>query len=323
MKKYADTVEIDYHGNLILGINTKAKKKVMIAGHCDQIGLIVQHVTKEGFIYFGAIGGIDPGVLPGSIVEIHASKGIIKGVVGRKPIHLQKAEERKAMSLDMHKMWIDIGAKSDKEVLKKIEIGDPVTFKLGVTELGDDLICAPGLDDRVGLFVAMEAMKLCAKGKLNYALYCVSTVQEEIGLRGAVTSAYSVNPDIGIAVDVTFANDNPGKSGLHEAPCKLGDGPAITRGANANPIVYRRMVSTAKKSKIPYQIAPAGRALGNDANAMQLSRSGVATASIGLPNRYMHSQVEVCSLKDLENSAKLLAKFVKGLTLGVNLKPGN
>lgn len=321
MKKYAKHIETDLHGNMIVGINTKAKRRVMLAGHCDQIGFMVRYINKGGFIYVEPLGGIDPGVCPGSIVTIHTQKGPINGVIGRKPIHLQSNEERARMKLDLKKVWIDIGAADKKAAEKLVNIGDPITFKLGVTELGKDLIAAPGVDDRAGLFVVMEALRLCARAKLNVALYSVSTVQEEVGLRGAKTSAYSIDPDVGIGVDVTFSSDNPGKGGENEVEVALGKGPGIYCGPNVNNVVQKMLQDSAKKSKIPYQLIPSGRLLGNDTNAIQVNREGVAAASVALPNRYMHTPIEVVSLKDLENSAKLLAAFIKSIGTRTDFRP--
>ncbi|MCB9029460.1 MAG: M42 family metallopeptidase [Deltaproteobacteria bacterium] len=313
MEQYADFIETDYHGNVIVAKNPDAEIRVMLAGHCDQIGMMVTHITSDGFIYFGALGGIDTGVLEGAHVTIHAKKSSIDGVIGRKPIHLQKPEERGKSVSDINQLWIDIGAKDKKEASKQIEIGDSITFKLGVTELANDLVCSPGLDDKAGLFVAMEAFRLCAKSKLKVGLFSVSTVQEEVGLRGAKTSAYEIDPDVGIAIDVTHAGDNPGKGSTKAAPCNLNKGPTIARGPSVNPVVEAKLIQAAKKHKIPFQFQPSPRLLGNDSTAIQVARSGVASAAIGIPNRYMHTQVEVCSLKDLENAAKLLAEFIKGL----------
>ena len=322
MKKYADSIESDLHGNVIVGINLKAKRKVMLAGHCDQIGFMVKHITKEGFIYVSTLGGIDVGVLYGASVTIYTNKGEVPGIIGRKPIHYQTAEERDKQKLDIEKIWIDIGAKDKKEAEKKIRIGDPVTFKLGVTELSSDLICGPGLDDKVGLFIAMEALRLCAEGKTpNVGLYAVSTVQEEVGLRGAQTSAFGIDPEVGIAIDVTHASDNPGNENSKTVEVVLGKGPSIYRGPNVNPIVESMLFDVGKKLKIPHQALPHSKLLGNDANVMQVTRSGVAAASIGIPNRYMHTQVEVCSLKDLENSAKLLAGFVRAIGPKSDFRP--
>jgi putative aminopeptidase FrvX len=321
MKPYAETIETDLHGNVIIGINTSAKRKVMLAGHCDQIGLMVKHINKDGFIYVSALGGIDVGVLPGTHCTIHTASGEVQAIVGRKPIHAQTAEERGKVSNDLDKIWLDIGAANQKEAQKKVQIGDSITFKLQITELGKDLISAPGLDDKVGVFIAMEALKMCAKAKLNVGFYAVSTVQEEVGLRGAKTAAYSIDPTVGIAIDVTHATDNPGSTNPIATVCKLGSGPAISRGPNTNPVVEKMLVASAKKFKIPHQLAPSASLLGNDANAIQVSRGGVATASIGIPNRYMHTQVEVCSYSDLVNSSKLLAEFIKSINDKTDFRP--
>ncbi len=321
MEKYADAIETDYHGNLICILNPKAKVKIMLAGHCDQIGMMVTHITDKGFIYFQPLGGIDVGVLEGAYVTIHGDKNEIPGVIGRKPIHLQKPEERGKSHGDINQLWIDIGAKSKKEVERKINIGDPITFKLGITELENGLIASPALDDKVGLFVAMETLRLCAKSKLSVGLYAVSTVQEEVGLRGAKTATYRISPDVGIAIDVTHANDNPGMRSEKSVPCNLGGGPGITRGPNINPIVEKRLKEAAKKAKVKYQLEPSSRLLGNDANAIQVNQAGVAAGSLEIPNRYMHTQVEVCCLKDLEDAAKLLAAFVKGVTERTDFTP--
>lgn len=321
MTKYADSIESDLHGNLIVALNPKAKKRVMLAGHCDQIGFMVTHITSDGFIYVSALGGIDAGVLQGTKVTIYGEKGAVDGVFGRKPIHMQGADERSQMKLDISKCWIDIGAKSKKEAEKMVAIGDSATFKLGVMQLGNDFICAPGLDDRVGLFVVMEALRLCKGSKLNVGLFAVSTVQEEVGLRGASTAAYTIDPEVGIAVDVTHASDNPANENAKSVPCKLGAGPTICRGPNVNPIVERMLIASAKKGKIGFQHSPSSKLLGNDANAIQVARGGIAAGSVGIPNRYMHTQVEVCSLKDLENSAKLLANFVKSISANTDFRP--
>jgi tetrahedral aminopeptidase len=298
MKPYADLIEGDLHGNLMIALNHTASRKIMLTGHCDQIGMMVKHVSSDGFIYFTALGGVDTGVLLGTTVVIHGQKGPVVGV-----------------------LWIDIGARNRKEVEKRVEIGDAITFKLGVLELANGLICAPGVDNKVGLFVAMEALRLCHGEKLSVGLFAVSTVQEEVGLRGAQTAAYRIAPEVGIAIDVTHASDNPGNENTRAVPCKLGSGPTITRGPNTNPIVEKMLLAAAKKGKIPFQLSPSSSLLGNDANIIQVSKQGVATASIGIPNRYMHTQAEISSLKDLENAAKLLAGFVKSIGKKTDFHP--
>lgn len=321
MAPYADSIELDLHGNLIVALNPKAEKRVMLAGHCDQIGFMVKHINADGFIYVMALGGIDVGVMHGAQVTIHHEKKAVPGVVGRKPIHAQSGEERDRTKNDINNVWIDIGAKNKKEAEKMVSIGDPVTYKLEITELANGLLAAPALDDKSGLFVVMETLKLLSKAKLNVGLYSVSTVQEEVGLRGAKTAAYSVDPEVGIAVDVTLATDNPGSDAAKAVPCILGKGPGISKGPNTNPVVGEMLINTAKKNKIPYQLEPEGRPLGNDANAMQVSKGGVAAASVALPCRYLHTQVEVVNLSDLTNSAKLLAQFIKSIGPKTDFRP--
>ncbi len=321
MKQYASSIETDLHGNVLVGLNTKAQRRVMLAGHCDQIGLMVRHITNEGFIYVAALGGMDLGVLHGARVTIHGEKGPVEGVIGRKPIHKQTSEERERLKNDIEKIWIDIGAKSKRDAEKRVGIGDPVTFHLAVLEMGNNLVCAPGLDDKVGLFVAMEVLRRCSREKLNVALYAVSTVQEELGLRGATTSTYSINPEVGIAIDVTHSTDNPGSDNPKATPCKLGSGPTIASGPNTNPVVEKLLKAAAKKTKAPFQISPSTRPMGNDAASIQISRGGVATASIGIPNRYMHTQAEICSYKDLEAAIDILVHFVTAITPKTDFRP--
>jgi endoglucanase len=321
MKRYADSIETDLHGNVIVAINPKATRKVMLAGHCDQIGLMVLHITSDGFIYVSALGGIDVGVLHGARVTIYGDKGPVEGIIGRKPIHAQSGEEREKTRNDIEKVWVDIGAKDKKDAERRVGIGNVATFHLGILEMGNGLISAPGLDDKVGLFVAMEVLRICATKRLNVGLYAVSTVQEEVGLRGATTSAYGINPEVGIAIDVTHASDNPGNENSKATPCKLGAGPTICAGPNINPVVEKMLRESAKKTKSAFQIAPSTRPLGNDANTIQVARGGVAAASIGIPNRYMHTQAEVCSYRDLELAIKILVQFVTSITLKTDFRP--
>jgi putative aminopeptidase FrvX len=312
MQPFSDKITTDLHGNTIVALNPGGSPRVMLAGHIDQIGLMVKYVNDEGFIYFGAVGGVDLAVLPGSKLTIHGTHGPVDGVIGRKPIHLMKAEERNGAKLEIQDLWIDIGAKDKAAALEKVSVGDIVTYALGVTKLGDDFIAGAGMDDKVGAFVVMEALRICheKRASLKCALFSVATVQEEIGLRGAHTSSFGVDPTVGIAVDVTHATDNPGADKKQVGEAALGKGPTISFGANINPMVAQLMVEAGKSHDLPYQRQAAPGATGTDANAMQLARAGVATGLIGIPNRYMHTQVEVVSLTDLENSAALLAETI-------------
>lgn len=322
MKPYADSIETDLHGNLMVGINPKAELRIMLAGHCDQIGMMVKFITEDGFILVTPIGGVDPGVLPGSHVTIHSESGAIPGIIGRKPYHLQSVEEREKGKVDFDKIWIDIGAANKRAAQKLISLGDTVTFKAGVTELPNSLITSPALDDKVGVFIAMEALRRVSKKKLSVGLFAVSTVQEELGARGVKTSTFSIEPTVGIAIDVTHANDNPGNENRRGPSVHLGAGPCISKGPNTNPVVGSLLVKAAQKNKIPFQILPNPGVLSNDTREMQITGKGVATACIGIPNRYMHTQVEVCNLSDIDNAADLLATFILSVTPRTSFKPG-
>lgn len=309
MKPHADTINTDVHGNVTVALNPDGYPKVMLAGHCDQIGLMVRHIDENGFIFFGAIGGIDPSVLPGSRVVVHTRHGAVEGVVGRRPVHVLKPEERGA-KIELRELWIDIGTKNRKETEQVVAIGDPATFPLQLVHLANDLVTCPAFDNKCGTYVVMEALRLCAQRQIKCALYAVSTVQEEVGLRGARTSCYGIDPQVGIAVDVTHATDYPDIDKRVNGDIRVGAGPAISRGPNINPPLEQLLVDTAKKKKIPVQLEAAPGATGTDANAIQLTRAGVATALVSIPNRYMHTQVEIVSLSDLEAAARLLAETI-------------
>lgn len=319
--QFADEVRTDVHGNVIAVRNPDAPVRVMLAGHVDQIGLMVQHVDENGMLNVAAIGGVDPLVLVSGRVTVHAAGGPIPGVIGRKPIHLMSAEARGKEKLECEDLWVDIGARDRKAAEKLVEIGDPITFDLHFTKLLGDLIAAPGCDDKVGTFTAMEALRLVPKSRLKCAVYAVSTVQEEIGLRGARTSAFGIDPHAGIAIDVTHATDYCGVDPKRTGKVEVGKGPTVSRGGNINPVLRGIMVGVAKEKKIPYQNEPEPRATGTDANAIQINRAGVAAALVGIPNRYMHSSVEVISLKDLENAAKLVAETLARIDERVDFTP--
>src|SRR5262245_36518642 len=309
----ADQVRTDRHGNVIAALNPEGQPRVMLAGHCDQIGLMVQHVDDGGFLYIQPIGGWDIQILLGQHLTVWTADGPVPGVVSRKAPHLLTNEER-AKVPQFTDVWVDVGARDRKEAEALVTPGDPVTFALGVRELRNRLVAAPGLDDKVGLWVVMEALRLLSSRPLQVAVFCVSTVQEEVGLRGAVTSAHGIHPTVGIAVDVCHATDTPGNDKKQLGDTRLGAGPAVFRGPNINPHVFDRLRDAARAHEIPIQVRGAPRATGTDANAIQLSREGVATGVVGIPNRYMHSPVEVVCLDDLERAARLLAEFCLSIT---------
>ncbi len=319
-KDFADEVKTDVHGNVIGIRNPEGKPRIMIAAHCDEIGFMVKHITDEGYIYFERIGGVDTSLLPGRHVEIHTSNGVVPGVIGKKPIHLMEEEDRKKKQ-EIHAFWIDTGARKKKELDGVVSIGDPITFPPEFRVLKNSLVASRSFDDKAGVFVLIEMMRKLTRKKLKAGVFAVSTVQEEVGLRGARTSAYAIKPDVGIAIDVDFSSDYPDIDKKRVGEESLGKGPVLHRGANINPVLEKLLIKTAKEKNIPYQLSGSPRITGTDANVMQITRAGVATALVSIPNRYMHTPVEVVSIRDMENIVKLLVSFVTGLSDKINFTP--
>ncbi|MBC8017588.1 MAG: M42 family metallopeptidase [Verrucomicrobia bacterium] len=306
---FCDEVSTDVMGNVFARVAGKGKDlpKVMVVGHTDEIGLQVKYIDDHGFLYFAAVGGVDAHLTPGKRVNIHTTNGPLPGVIGKKPIHLMDAKDRETV-VKLEAQYIDIGARDKKEAQKLVRVGDAVTFESVFTRLQGDRVASRGFDDKAGCFVVAEVLRLVkASGKkLNIDLYGVSSVQEEIGLRGGTTSCYTVNPDVGICVEVDFATDQPDVEKKHNGEVALGKGPILTRGANINPCLLELLSATAEKEKIAVQHTANPRATGTDANVMQISRGGVATALVKIPLRYMHTSVETLSLGDLEDAARLI-----------------
>ena len=318
--KHVDQLIGDVHGNSVAVLNPKAKFKFMLAGHIDEIGLMITHIDDKGFIYTAQIGGMDPSLLVGQRVRIITQKGDVFGVIGRKAIHQMTPEERKK-GVEMENIWVDIGANDKKEAEKRVRIGDPMVVDVDCRMLDSDKIVSRATDDKAGAYVVAEVMKELSKRKLNICVMGVATVQEEVGLRGAITAAYNVNPDAGFAIDVTFASDHPETNPKKTGEVKLGEGPVLHRGPNINPIMEDVLFKVAKAKKIPYQLTAEPRGTGTDANAMQLSRGGAATALISIPNRYMHTPVEVISTKDLDNTVKLIVEYIVAHPANRDYKP--
>ncbi len=317
----ADNLHTDVMGNLVADIKGQGGPRVMLAGHCDEIGFMVQFVDDLGFIYFGAIGGVDPHLSPGQRVLIHTDQGEIPGVIGKKAIHLIEAKDRDKV-INLKKQFIDIGCSTREEVEALVQIGDPVTFAVGVQVLQNDRATSRAFDDKMGAFIVTEVLRrVKEQSAIPADLFAVSTVQEEIGLRGAATSSYGVNPDVGIVVEVTHATDYPDVEQSAIGRVELGKGPVIARGANINPVLFKLLIDTAATEKIPIQIIGVPRATGTDANVMQLSRGGVATALLGIPLRYMHTPVETLSLSDLDQAIKLLVAVVERIEADTSFIP--
>jgi putative aminopeptidase FrvX len=310
-------VGTDVMGNvfgMIQGVG-EARPRVMLVGHSDEIGMQVRYIDDDGFLFFAPIGGIDAHITPGSRVQVHTSRGSLNGVIGKKPIHLIEPGERdKVIKLDAQ--YIDIGAADKAEAQSLVRVGDPVTFAVSLERLAGDRVTSRGLDDKAGSFVVAEVLRTVAAlpVPLPIDLYGVSSVQEEVGLRGGVTSSYSVNPDIGICVEVDFATDQPDVEKKHNGEVKLGKGPILPRGANINPVLFDLLSDTATRENIPVQYTGIARATGTDANVMQISRGGVATALVKLPLRYMHTPVETLSLADLDHAVQLIVSTLARIT---------
>ena len=291
---------------------------VMIAGHMDEIGMMVTYISYEGFISFEPIGGVDAAILPGMRVNVAptgpaaAAGQVLRGVRGRKPMHLIEPDERKTVT-KMENLFIDLGL-GGKALKKLVRIGDSITYGVGFEEFGEGFAVARAFDDKIGVWIAVRVLEEVKKaGGAAGDLIAAGTVQEEIGLRGGITSAYGVNPQIGISAEVGHATDYPeiNKRKYGEAVC--GKGPLLARGPNINPVLFERLVAAAKAAKAPYQIGPEARATGTDANAIQLSRGGKVAGLISIPLRYMHTPTEVLKLSDLDAAVKILTRFVLDL----------
>ncbi len=292
-----------------------ARPRVMLVGHSDEIGFQVKYIDDNGFIYFSAIGGVDPHLTPGQRVNVHGRSGVVPGVIGKKPIHLMEAKDRETV-VKLDAQYIDVGSADKKGAEELVRVGDPVTFAGGLGKLHGDRLTSRGFDDKAGSFVVAEVLRQVAGSghKLAVDLYGVSSVQEEVGLRGGATSSYSVNPDIGICVEVDFATDQPDVEKKHNGTVSIGKGPILPRGANINPALFDLLAETAARENIPVQFTGIPRATGTDANVMQISRGGVATALVKIPLRYMHTPVEVLASADLDNAVKLIVATLARIT---------
>ena len=324
IRPFADDVRVDVHGNTIASGGDVSGPRLMYAGHCDQIGMLVTYINDSGFVFGQTIGGWDPQQLIGQPMSIWTRSGPVAAVISRKPIHLLTVEERKKV-VDINDLWLDIGAKNGKEAAEIVSIGDPITLALRYQPLMGDLVSGPGMDNKTGMWTVMEALRRArsAPQQLRCHLHSVSTVQEEIGLRGAKTAAGSIQPDVAIAVDVTHASDCPSIDKQKQGDISVGGGPVIFRGPNINSKVSERLVELCEQYSIPFQMAAIGRATPNDANVLQVHGSGVATGLVAIPNRYMHSAVEVVSLSDVHQVAQLLSEFALALSSEDDFTPGS
>lgn len=322
LQAYADEMRTDIHGNVIAAINPTGTPRVMLTGHCDELGFLVRYIDEQGFIYFAPIGGYDPSTLPGERVHIQTVAGPILGVIGRKPIHLLRGEER-GKAPKMSDLWIDIGVSDREEAQRLVPIGSIATRAAQMEPLRGDLVVSRALDDKSGIFAVIEAMRRISeqRSKLKAAVFFVSAVQEETGSRGAQTSAFDIEPLIAVAVDVTFTSDHPQTSKYEIGEVKLNGGPVITMGGHINPCVYQLLVHAAEEADIAYQLDPQAGCTGTDIDIIQVAGSGVATGLVSIPSRYMHTSSEIVSLKDIDEVAELLSRFVLSIDEQTNVIP--
>lgn len=317
---FAADVTTDVHGNVLATVNPSGSPTILLDAHCDQIGLIVRHIDSFGFLRVNPVGGWDMQILLGQRMLVHTEAGPIPGVIARKPIHLLDPEERKNVP-KMKDVWIDIGSVSEAETRTIVRIGDTVTPEPCLRQLRNGRLSGVAMDDRTGIWVIMTALRMLAKSKPTAKIVAVSAVQEEIGLRGATTSSFNVNPDVAIAVDVTHATDCPGIDPNEFGKIEIGKGPVIVRGPNTNPAVFELLSKTAEAKQIPVQINALGYPASNDGAAIQVSRGGCATGLVTIPNRYMHSPVELVAESDLEHAANLIAAFCMAVNQSTSFIP--
>jgi len=322
VKRFADETFSDAYGNCVAVLNKGGSPRLMLAAHADEIAMAVNYISDDGFIYVRKMGGIDAAITKAQRVTIHTRNGPVKGVVGNVAPHLSRCDDDKPKVPKIHDLFIDIGVSSRKDAEKVIRIGDPITLVDEFDILRDDLAVARAFDNRIGTFAVAEALRLLSesKGKLAPEICAVSNVQEEVGLLGARQIAYSLKPDIALVVDVTHATDYPTVSKAQHGDIKVGQGPALTHGGCNHPDVVARLESVAKTKKIPIQHEAMSSTSGTDTDVIFWTRGGIASALVSLPNRYMHSPVEVVSLKDLQQIPELLAAFAQSLKLGEMFK---
>ena len=320
---FADDVMTDVSGNTIATINPSGSPRLMLAGHIDEIGLMIVHVDSDGFVYFQTIGGWDSQVLVAQRVIVQSKGGPVEGVIGKKAVHLISSGERDKVT-KVSDLWIDIGAKNKKDALKRVAIGDPVVLASRALALPNNRVASRSIDNRIGAYVVLEALRKLSRRQPKAAVFAVATTQEEIAWSGggARTSATALDPDCAIAVDVTHATDHPGVDKKVHGDFALGGGPVLSRGSAVNPVVFEMLTAAARAGKIPYTVQAAPRDTGTDADAIFSARQGIATGLVSVPNRYMHSPNEMVDVGDLDKAAKLLARFARLLKPTTSFIPG-
>lgn len=318
-ESYGASVTRDAYGNVYASFGSGHKPKVMLAGHLDEIGLIVTYIDKEGFVYFKGVGGWDAQQLVGQRVRVVGYKGDLLGVIGKKPIHLMEADDRKRVS-QIDSLWIDIGAKSGDEAKTHVRAGDFAVIEQPFVELLNGRLVSKAIDNRLGAYIVLEAARRAAEANSSAEVVAVGTVQEEIGGVGAYIASHRLEPDVAIAVDVTHATDVPTVDVKREGEKPFGSGPELAIGSYAHRAVTSRLIETAEAESIPYSIGVAPAHTYTDADDIAKNRGGVPTAIVSIPNRYMHSPNEMVDPEDIENVIRLIAAFIGGLERDVHFQ---
>ena len=320
-RTYADEVRTDAYGNAVAVLNPSGSPKIMLDGHADELGLMIKHIDDKGFIYFQRIGGVDSALVRGKRVNIHTAKGIVPGVIGATAIHLiERDKDQKAPK--MHECFIDIGVKDGKEAKKKVAVGDPVTFVDDFAMLNEHVGVARAFDNRIGTWAAIEALRIAktSRRKPACAIYACSSVQEETGGAGAAMNTFNIDPDAAIVLEVTHATDSPGIEVKQHGEIKMSEGPTISVGREHHPTMVRRFRDVAKRTKAKLQTETFSLSGGTDALAIHKLQGGVPSVVIAVPNRYMHTTVEMIDLRDLQAAAELTAAFCMDLKKGEQFK---
>lgn len=320
-RTFADRVSSDVSGNSFAVLDGTGPA-LMLAGHIDEIGLMVVHVDDEGFVWFDPIGGWDEQVFVGQRVAILAREGPVRGVIGRKAIHLMEKEDRDKPA-KVKDLWIDIGARSKAEALARVRVGDPGVLDTSILDLPNGCLVSRSLDNRIGAFVVLEALRRLSERRATVPVTAVATAQEEIAHAGggARTSAIGLAPAVALVVDVTHATDTPGHDRKRHGDVTLGGGPVLTRGSATNARVVELLIETAAAEGIPVTLQAAPRYTATDADAIYSSTRGIATGLVSVPNRYMHSPNEMVALDDLERAAELLAAFARRVNEQIDFIP--
>jgi putative aminopeptidase FrvX len=313
--RFATNVQTDVAGNSMAEINPSGVPTIMLDGHIDEIGLIVQYIDDDGFVYPGAVGGWDPQVLVGQRIRFLGRGGDVLGVVGKKPIHLMKPTDRDAAS-KLTDLWIDIGASNRAEAEGRLSVGDPGVIDSKTLDFPNNRIVSRSIDDRIGAFVVLEALRRYAQNPGQARVVAAATTQEEIAWHGggALVCTNCINPTMAIVVDVTFATDHPNLEKKEIGDHRVGAGPVISRGGIISPVVFELLRSTSERQTIKYSLHAAGRDTSTNADAIHIAREGVATGLVSVPNRYMHSPNELVSLDDVDKTCTLLAEVCRAVT---------